>query len=294
MEKKKSILFAGGAAVLMVALVVMVFLFVQAKQTAGIYQAQGEEMTAQIADLTADAANKDSQIEALTADAADKDSKIEALTADAADKDSKIEALTADAADKDRKIESLAADIAGQIESLAADVTAKDSQIDSLKAALEQALDAAPARVEIPDTIPGAYNTTREFLYLLEQWDVAYDYQGVDSDGDDNVTMNYVCDGQSFTFHLWFSSDGNQANLRVWDIISFNSQFTSAVRAVCDELNSSYRFTTFYLEYDNTVTLSMDFIIRDNGSAGEIVLEGLVSAYLILEDAYASLAPYNS
>lgn len=188
--------------------------------------------------------------------------KIGELNDDMADRDSQIEALNAEAADKDAAIESLTAELSQAQESGA---------------------------VEIPDSVPGKYATTRQLLYALDQAEINYTYDGIDSDGDEYIIIKDTCAGHPVTFRLWFSPDCEQANLRVWDIISFTSQQKNDVRIACDELNSSYKFAAFYLDYDSTITMSMDFILREDGKAGSIMLEGLMLAYSILEDAYPTL-----
>lgn len=250
------------AAVLAVALVVVGILFFQAEQTVSQCRQDQSALIVKIGELNDDMADRDSQIAALNADVADRDGKIEALSADVADKDSKIEALSAEAADKDAAIEGLTAELSQAQESGA---------------------------VEIPDSVPGKYATTRQLLYALDQAEINYTYDGIDSDGDEYIIIKDTCAGHPVTFRLWFSPDCEQANLRVWDIISFTSQQKNDVRIACDELNSSYKFAAFYLDYDSTITMSMDFILREDGKAGSIMLEGLMLAYSILEDAYPTL-----
>lgn len=278
------------AAVLAVALVVVGILFFQAEQTVSQCRQDQSALIVKIGELNDDMADRDSQIEALNADIADRDSQIEALNADVADKDSQIEALSADATDKDSQIAALNADVAdkdSQIEALNADVADKDAAIESLTAELSQAQESGA--VEIPDSVPGKYATTRQLLYALDQAEINYTYDGIDSDGDEYIIIKDTCAGHPVTFRLWFSPDCEQANLRVWDIISFTSQQKNDVRIACDELNSSYKFAAFYLDYDSTITMSMDFILREDGKAGSIMLEGLMLAYSILEDAYPTL-----
>lgn len=278
------------AAVLAVALVVVGILFFQAEQTVSQCRQDQSALIVKIGELNDDMADRDSQIEALNADIADRDSQIEALSADVADKDSQIEALSADATDKDSQIAALNADVAdrdGKIEALSAEAADKDAAIESLTAELSQARESGA--VEIPDSVPGKYATTRQLLYALDQAEINYTYDGIDSDGDEYIIIKDTCAGHPVSFRLWFSPDCEQANLRVWDIISFTSQQKNDVRIACDELNSTYKFAAFYLDYDSTITMSMDFILREDGKAGSIMLEDLMLAYSILEDAYPTL-----
>ena len=284
MEKKTISIIA---ALLAVVLVVVGVLFIQAKQTVGSLQQSQSEMAAQIDALNADVADKSSQIDALNADVADKESQIDALNADVADKSSQIDALNADVADKDSQIDALNADVADKV-----------NQIDTLSAELEQALQdsTVPAAVqeEIPDTVPGKHSITRSFLYALDQYDITYTYTGVDDNDKDAVTIDFNIADHTLTFRLWFSPDCEDVQMVVWDVIAFNAGDKSAVRAAVDSLNLTYRFSCFYLEVDNTVTMSMDFIVREDGKASDILLEGLVRGLSILEDAYSTLEIYES
>ncbi len=184
--------------------------------------------------------------------------------------------------------------MAAQIEALNADVADKDGKIADLSAELEQLRQSVPQPLEIPDSVPGEYATTRQFLYALEQMEIDYIYNGIDDDDDEYITIEDNCAGHPVTFRLWFSPYCNQANLRVWDIISFNPQQETEVQIACGELNASYRFVTFYPSYDNTVTMKLDFLIWEDGNPGGIMLDGLLSAYAILEDAYPALEPYDN
>lgn len=190
------------AAVLAVALVVVGILFFQAEQTVSQCRQDQSALIVKIGELNDDMADRDSQIEALNADIADRDSQIAALNADVADRDGKIEALSADVADKDSKIEALSAEAAD-----------KDAAIESLTAELSQARESGA--VEIPDSVPGKYATTRQLLYALDQAEINYTYDGIDSDGDEYIIIKDTCAGHPVTFRLWFSPDCEQANLRV-------------------------------------------------------------------------------
>ena len=319
MGKKATTILAVILAVVTVALVAVGVLYAQERQTVGKYVQQQAEMSDLIESLRADVADKTSQIETLNADVADKASQIETLNADVADKASQIETLNADVADKTSQIETLNADVADkasqleqmtaeladkdvQIDALNADVTAKKSEIDalnadstgkdntieSLSAELERLRQSGSDKVEIPSHIPGVYSTTREFLYILDQEDISYNYKGIDSDGDERVTLDYSIADRDFTLRLWFSSDCEDVALRVWDVLTFTDSEKATVQSLCDMLNGEYRFANFFTDYDNTVTLRADFILPVSGS-GEVVLDGVLLAVLVLDDIFTSI-----
>ena len=245
----------------------------------------------QIDALNADVADKASQIDALNADVADKASQIDALNADVADKNSQIDTLNADVADKASQIDALNADVSAkksEIDALNADSTGKDNTIENLNAELERLRQSGSDKVEIPSHIPGVYSTTREFLYVLDQEDIIYSYKGIDSDGDERVTLDYSIADRDFTLQLWFSSDCDDVALRVWDVITFTDSEKATVQSLCDTLNGKYRFTNFCTEYDNTVSLMADFILPVSGS-GEVVRDGVFLAVLVLDDLFTSM-----
>ena len=249
------------------------------------------DKASQIETLNADVADKASQIETLNADVADKASQIETLNADVADKTSQLEQMTAELADKDVQIDALNADVTAkksELDALNADSTGKDNTIESLSAELERLRQSGSDKVEIPSHIPGVYSTTREFLYILDQEDISYNYKGIDSEGDECVTLDYSIADRDFTLRLWFSSDCEDAALRVWDVLTFTDSEKATVQSLCDMLNGKYRFANFFTEYDNTVSLRADFILPVSGS-GEVVLDGVLLAVLVLDDIFTSI-----
>lgn len=319
MGKKVTTILSAALAVVIVALVAVGVLYAQEKQTVGKYVQQQAELSALIESLNADVAEKESEIDTLNADVADKASQIDALNADVADKANQIDSLNADVADKNSQIDSLNADVADknsqleqmtaeladkdvQIDALNADVSAKKSEIDalnadstgkdntieSLNAELEQLRQSGNVVDEIPSHIPGVYSTTREFLYVLDQEDISYSYKGIDSDGDERVTLDYTIADRNFTLRLWFSSDCDDVALRVWDVITFTDSEKATVQSLCDTLNGTYRFANFFTQYDNTVSLRADYILPVSGS-GEVVLDGVLLAALVLDDIFTSI-----
>ena len=319
MGKKVPTILSAALAVVIVALAAVGVLYAQEKQTVGKYVQQQAELSALIESLNADVAEKELEIDTLNADVADKASQIDALNADVADKASQIDSLNADVADKASQIDSLNADVADknsqleqmtseladkdvQIDALNADVSAKKSEIDalnadstgkdntieSLNAELERLRRSGSDNVEIPSHIPGVYSTTREFLYVLDQENISYSYKGIDSDGDERVILDYTIADRDFTLRLWFSSDCDDVALRVWDVITFTDSEKATVQSLCDTLNGKYRFANFFTEHDNTVSLRADFVLPVSGS-GEVVLEGVLLAALVLDDIFTSI-----
>ena len=305
MGKKVPTILSAALAVVIVALAAVGVLYAQEKQTVGKYVQQQAELSALIESLNADVAEKEleidtlnadvadkaSQIDALNADVADKASQIDSLNADVADKNSQLEQMTSELADKDVQIDALNADVSAkksEIDALNADSTGKDNTIESLNAELERLRRSGSDNVEIPSHIPGVYSTTREFLYVLDQENISYSYKGIDSDGDERVILDYTIADRDFTLRLWFSSDCDDVALRVWDVITFTDSEKATVQSLCDTLNGKYRFANFFTEHDNTVSLRADFVLPVSGS-GEVVLEGVLLAALVLDDIFTSI-----
>lgn len=291
MEKKTLTIVS---AVLAAALVLMCILFFTSKNS---YAADLSDRDAQIAALNTDVSDRDSQISALTADVDSRNAEIETLNTAAADKDAEIEALNAAAADKDAEIEALnaaAADKDAEIEALNAAAADKDAEIEALAAQITDLEDTVASydSVAIPGSVPGAFDTTRSFLYALERFGIEYTYEGLDRDGDDSVVIYDTCAGHSITIHVWFM-ENDTAAIRVWDLITFNSSQKATVTQVCNRLNTTYRYASFTADDDNTVTLSFDCIFRDSYDAGEIALEGLLRCINILGESFSSLEPYD-
>ena len=291
MGKKVPTILSAALAVVIVALAAVGVLYAQEKQTVGKYVQQQAELSALIESLNADVAEKELEIDTLNADVADKASQIDSLNADVADKNSQLEQMTSELADKDVQIDALNADVSAkksEIDALNADSTGKDNTIESLNAELERLRRSGSDNVEIPSHIPGVYSTTREFLYVLDQENISYSYKGIDSDGDERVILDYTIADRDFTLRLWFSSDCDDVALRVWDVITFTDSEKATVQSLCDTLNGKYRFANFFTEHDNTVSLRADFVLPVSGS-GEVVLEGVLLAALVLDDIFTSI-----
>jgi len=136
------------------------------------------------------------------------------------------------------------------------------------------------------------YSSTRSFIQILEDKGIVYDYRGVNDDGYERVSVDN--DGEDFSYTLeYFFDDGlENASIRVWYILTYDqSDFRSLVE-VCNELNASYKYVTFYCDTsDNTITASMDLIFRAY-DVGEIVFEATLRMANILDEGYPLLAPY--
>lgn len=142
--------------------------------------------------------------------------------------------------------------------------------------------------------VTAQYKSTQAFADILDSLEITYSLSGPDSDGDELISIeNEFDNGYECTFHVYFNSHEENCYIRVWNIISYDDADFSKVLRACNTLNNQYKYVRFYAdESDNTVTASLDLIFRDN-DVDQIVLEALLTAVSILEDAYPALEIYN-
>ena len=146
-------------------------------------------------------------------------------------------------------------------------------------------LSASSVAFAVPKNVQ--YNNTIRFLQAMDDHDLSYNYQGLDSDNDEHVTIGY--EGK-ITVHFFFTEDNDECNIRVWDVVQLKSSNVQKAYQICSQLNYRYKWCAFYVDdTDNTVTISMDLILRDNDDAGEICLEALVHIIMIYNEGYEVL-----
>jgi len=148
---------------------------------------------------------------------------------------------------------------------------------------------AAPA-LAVPSNV--SYATTRAALTALDEADIYYSYTGIDGSGNEKVTLSYTLNNTDIDILVFFAEDLTSAHMRVWNYIKYDAlDYLNVVKA-CDEVNGAYKWTTFYTEDDNTVTVKLD--IRMNPScAGELMMANLSSLINICDEAFPTLSPYN-
>ena len=136
------------------------------------------------------------------------------------------------------------------------------------------------------------FSTTQSFLTMMDDAEMKYTNNGLDSDGDEHVSMSYRDDYSSYTIHYFFEDNLEHTSIFVWNIIEFDAKDALHVMQVCNELNARYNYTCWYVdETDNTVTCSMNLIYRDD-NVGLVVTEATVYLMEIIEHGYPSLAVY--
>lgn len=135
------------------------------------------------------------------------------------------------------------------------------------------------------------YSSTRSFISRLNEAGIVYSLKGVDSDGDEHVTVGNRSDVCTIMIHYFF--DGQYVIIiRVWNIIDFNSYDYDQVARLCDKLNAKYNFVKFYVDKsDYSVTASFD-LVSYSSDCGDSVMLATIKLVQIIDDAYPSLAIY--
>jgi len=131
------------------------------------------------------------------------------------------------------------------------------------------------------------YSTTRLFIETLEENNLRYEYLGIDSDGDEKVIIeNTDSDlGITYTIYYYFDDDCLNVDMRIWDFVTFNGEDYVDALYACNSSNCDWKYVTFYVESDNSVTAAMDVILRGD-SAGEVTLEASLHIVSIVGSAY--------
>ncbi len=134
------------------------------------------------------------------------------------------------------------------------------------------------------------FSSTRKFLESLDKSDIKYSYMGVDNDNQEKVNVSYSYSGGSLKATIFFTEKNEECNIRIWNLIDFKAAYLESAYRICNEINSKYKLAKFYVDTsDNSITVSMDVIIREDYSAGDICKEALTRVVSICDDAYELL-----
>ena len=138
------------------------------------------------------------------------------------------------------------------------------------------------------------FTSTQSLLDALDADGIDYyEYNGIDSDGDEWVTVPNDGDNVSFDIECFFCSDNELCSLRIWNFIDYDAENYAQILEIVNDINASYRYVSCYADTsDNSVTVSMDVIIREDDNAGDIVYEGLAWIAVLADEFYEQLSPY--
>ncbi len=138
------------------------------------------------------------------------------------------------------------------------------------------------------------YPTTRAFIQALDERGLKYTWAGVDSDGDEKVTVEFVGDYKDkLVVNLFFGQDHDLVDLRIWNLVDINESDYAKVLDACNELHANYKFVTFFVDKtDWSVTAKLDLPIREGESCGEICIDGLSYLINIADTGYDTLKAF--
>ena len=143
--------------------------------------------------------------------------------------------------------------------------------------------------------VTAQYSSTRLFLAKLDELGVKYTYVGIDNNGYEKITVkNRDSDiDLAYTLTYFFDENDENASIRVWDLITFDSSSALSAMYACNNCHLDWKYATFVVEGDDTITGKMDLIYRGE-SVSEVVWEATLRMVNIISDAYpayfASLA----
>lgn len=137
------------------------------------------------------------------------------------------------------------------------------------------------------------FANAQKAVSAFDEYGVDYVCKGLDKDGDDKVVVTYQSEVSEYIINYFFTEDDETVYIRVWDLIAFQSYDRSAVIETLNEQNSSYNFVRFYADDDDTVTASLDIIVRPSEDIGDIIIESLVRIVRIMDKVYPELAGFN-
>ncbi len=137
--------------------------------------------------------------------------------------------------------------------------------------------------------------STKSLTALLDSQNLNYTCYGLDDDGDDHISIGVSNDDLNlkYTMELFFSDDLEAAYVYVWYLISYSAENQSAVTALCNEINSAFRYATFVADdRDNTVTVKNAAFLRSVDDAGAIVFDMMTTMASVIDEVYPYLAEY--
>ena len=137
------------------------------------------------------------------------------------------------------------------------------------------------------------FNSTKTVLALLDAKGINYTLYGLDEDGDELVIVPNTDDvGIKYDLYCFFDQNEENCFIYVWNLMTYDDADFLPVLMACNQLNEDYRYVTFTADTsDNTVTVTIDLIFRDN-DVDQIFWEGVLHVVNIIHSAYPTLAPY--
>lgn len=126
------------------------------------------------------------------------------------------------------------------------------------------------------------YATTKDFIRVLEENDLKYTYDGIDSDNDERVFVSFDPDPyEECKFRFFFNEDQDLVSIRMFYLVTVTAGETFTLKTVND-LNYDYKHVKFVFDdSDSTISLKMDVPLYGD-CTGEAVYKTFSRAIQIL------------
>ena len=105
------------------------------------------------------------------------------------------------------------------------------------------------------------------------------------------ISMNFGGGDFSYThitINVIFDEDGESAQVLTSPIASVPPEKTSRLLLTLNDCNTKFRWVKFYLDADNDVIADGD-VLFDEQNAADVVIEMVMRAASIIDDAYADI-----
>ncbi len=135
---------------------------------------------------------------------------------------------------------------------------------------------------------------TQDFLAAMAGEGMTSEFMGPSTEGDEHVMVE-VDEGEFYCLlYIRIPADGEAAEVLVRDVIYFDPADETAVRRAVNGLNSSYRYTRFFVDEESgAVACMLNLFLPAGDGAGEYVLDGVERVISILRETQPVLAPYG-
>ena len=109
------------------------------------------------------------------------------------------------------------------------------------------------------------YNTTKEFLKVMDREKHKYNYMGIDEDGDEQINVTLSGDNKDkIEVKLFFEEDLDSVSLRSWYVISFDEKDLSDVLLLVNKLNNDYKYIKDPIRFSTQINQQIDQLRDDS------------------------------
>ncbi|MBP5231584.1 MAG: YbjN domain-containing protein [Clostridia bacterium] len=125
----------------------------------------------------------------------------------------------------------------------------------------------------------------KSFIDKLDEKELKYEHSE-DEDGSERVRISFKTDNaQNVRLNYFFDENDMTVNIKVFSLAEVPVDKLMDMYVLMNQLNSEYRWVTFYLDEDNEVTISGDAVVEENTAGDE--LYQLAGRFLnIIDDVY--------